>query len=72
MPPVVFVAIPSEGLLGQPELPFQLVVSPLSKPYPLGLDLGEDLGGLRDTGNSFQLSTGEAPESQGPSTDLVR
>ena len=41
---VVLIALLSEGPLGQLKLPLQLVVFPLGKSDPLGLDLGEGLG----------------------------
>jgi energy-coupling factor transporter ATP-binding protein EcfA2 len=40
-------------------------------PVSAGEDSVEDLGGLLDTGHGFQLRTGEAPESQGLSADLI-
>ena len=67
--PVVLIALPSEGPLGQLKLPLQLVAFPLGKPDPLGLDLGESLGRLRDA--CLQLRTVEAPKSRGLSNDRV-
>ena len=44
---MVLIALLSEGPLGQLKLPLQLVVFPLGKSDPLGLDLGEGLGRLQ-------------------------
>ena len=49
----------------------QLVVFPLGKPDPLGLDLDESLGRLREACHGLHLRTGETPKSRGLSNDRV-